>query len=561
MDFNKILEINTNPNSQYKIVITCLRPNITFESSVNADYYIGYTKVEDHGLRLKRMYDQTVEGTISNIKRLYYSDFQNIHNADGLPLSRADYQKFFLGNMYFEGMCDSGGPFGGGQYSIRKLCFTSGINNYTLSDIENDNIYPNVTISHGGDDFEKGGEVKTFSAPEFDQFQTLREPDSSNPYSAKNIEYVVNLMSKNLERVSFYDKNNGTLLKHYSFVKKNNNFFALKMIENNYQFNTTNKIYNLIGLDVYTPTLYPSNITPGTQLFNRIIGLFPITTYSNTLKKTIETDFMEDIPLTDVLNDVINVNAKKIVKTNDYQYNNTDKQLTDVKIIFPDQSLLETNYKYAAEKNNQYLTGKNMIGISLETETKKNGKVISKAENLYPYTQVEADVKTIGLPLPISALSQNLSSGEMEEAIHYDKYDEKGNLLQYTTKAGIPVSIVWGYNQTVPIAKIEGVTYVRLSAMSPGTLEIITASNIDSDAGVNNDETAFLSALNSFRSNPALSGYTVITYTYDPLIGVRSITPPSGIRENYIYDSAGRLEKVINMDGKVLKEMKYNYKN
>ncbi|MGN7709420.1 RHS repeat domain-containing protein [Chryseobacterium sp. 22543] len=563
MDFNKLIEINTNPNNQYKIVITCLRPNIIFESSVNADYYIGYTKVEDHGLRLKKMYDKTVEGTISNIRRLYYSNFQNIHNADDLPLSRADYQKFFLGNMYFEGLCENveGGPLGGGFYSIRKLCFTSGINNYTLSDIENDNMYPNVTISHGGDDFEKGGEIKIFSAPEFDQFQTLREPDSSNPYSAKNIEYVVNLMSRNLERVSFYDKNNGTLLKHYSFIKKNNNFFALKMTENNYQFSTTNKIYNLVGLDVYTPTLYPPNITPGTQLFNRIIGLFPITTYSNTLKKTVETDFMEDIPLTDVLSGVVNVNAKKIVQTNDYQYNNIDKQLTGVKVISPDQSLIETNYKYAPEKNNQYLISKNMIGIPLETEAKKNGKVISKAETLYPYTQTEADTKTIGLPLPISSLSQNISDGVMEVAISYDMYDNKGNLLQYTTREGIPVCIVWGYNQTVPIAKIEGVTYARLSGMSPSTLDIMNASNTDADAGVNNDETAFLSALTSFRANTSLSGYQITTYTYDPLVGVRSITSPSGIRESYIYDSAGRLEKVIDANGKVLKEMKYNYKN
>ncbi|HAO26592.1 MAG TPA: hypothetical protein DCQ68_00740 [Chryseobacterium indologenes] len=58
-----------------------------------------------------------------------------------------------------------------------------------------------------------------------------------------------------------------------------------------------------------------------------------------------------------------------------------------------------------------------------------------------------------------------------------------------------------------------------------------------------------------------MSSNQVTTYTYDPLIGVRSITSPSGIRENYLYDSAGRLEKIIDADGRVVKEMKYNYKN
>ncbi|MCL8538962.1 RHS repeat protein, partial [Chryseobacterium gallinarum] len=128
---------------------------------------------------------------------------------------------------------------------------------------------------------------------------------------------------------------------------------------------------------------------------------------------------------------------------------------------------------------------------------------------------------------------------------------------QYTTKDGISTVIIWGYNQTQPIAKIEG---AKLSDIQQSLIDsIVNASNTDALAGVNNDETSFLSALNTFRNS--LSGYQVTTYTYDPLIGVRSITPPSGIRESYIYDSANRLEKVIDANGKVLKEMKYNYKN
>ena len=88
---------------------------------------------------------------------------------------------------------------------------------------------------------------------------------------------------------------------------------------------------------------------------------------------------------------------------------------------------------------------------------------------------------------------------------------------------------------------------------------IVNASDVDAAAVPNNDELALLGALKTFRdSYPA---YQMTTYTYDPLIGVRSITPPSGIRESYKYDSAGRLEKVVDANGQVLKEMKYNYKN
>ncbi|WP_374464396.1 hypothetical protein [Chryseobacterium sp.] len=59
-----------------------------------------------------------------------------------------------------------------------------------------------------------------------------------------------------------------------------------------------------------------------------------------------------------------------------------------------------------------------------------------------------------------------------------------------------------------------------------------------------------------------MPNYQITTYTYDPLIGVRSITPPSGIREVYIYDSANRLKEIRenNQTGNLLKEFKYNYK-
>jgi YD repeat-containing protein len=41
----------------------------------------------------------------------------------------------------------------------------------------------------------------------------------------------------------------------------------------------------------------------------------------------------------------------------------------------------------------------------------------------------------------------------------YDKYDTQGNLLQYTSKAGIPTSIIWGYNATLPIASVTNANH------------------------------------------------------------------------------------------------------
>ena len=145
--------------------------------------------------------------------------------------------------------------------------------------------------------------------------------------------------------------------------------------------------------------------------------------------------------------------------------------------------------------------------------------------------------------------------------ITYDIYDDKGNLQQYSTKDGVSTTIIWGYNQAHPIAKIIG---VKLSDISQTLINsIVTASNTDASAAPGNDESAFLALLDSFRKDPSMAGYQVTTYTYDPLIGVRSITPPSGIREVYLYDSANRLKEIRenNQTGNILKEFKYNYKN
>ena len=74
--------------------------------------------------------------------------------------------------------------------------------------------------------------------------------------------------------------------------------------------------------------------------------------------------------------------------------------------------------------------------------------------------------------------------------IYYDLYDNKGNLLQFTSKDKIPTTIIWGYNQTLPIARIVGATYSEImktfnlsesNPMSYLDLDIVKDSNFDND--------------------------------------------------------------------------------
>lgn len=250
-------------------------------------------------------------------------------------------------------------------------------------------------------------------------------------------------------------------------------------------------------------------------------------------------------------------NGNKVKKITSYNYN-SDLDIASQKITFPDNSLQETTYQYAHDKNKTKLIEANMVGIPLETTVVKKqnasdpGKTISKTYTDYPDTL--PDTQTGNLLLPKSASALDLVTGNMSTEVTYNQYDNKGNILQYTAKNGVPTAIIWDKSQTQPIAKVEGATYAQASAVAG---DIVTASD---QSQASYSEANLLAKLDAFRNNSVLSGFQITTYTYKPLIGVTSITPPSGIREIYIYDTANKLQEVRDVNGNLLKSYEYHYK-
>ncbi len=166
------------------------------------------------------------------------------------------------------------------------------------------------------------------------------------------------------------------------------------------------------------------------------------------------------------------------------------------------------------------------------------------------------DASTANLVLPKNVYSAKFPNnipfttnvGNLEKKLTYDYYDSSGNLTQYTPEGGSPVSIVWGYNKTQPIAKIENATNAQLvSALGVTNFSAITEAQ--------------LSSLNNLRTNAAFSQSMITTYTYQPLVGVSSITDPKGDTVYYTYDGLGRLQYVKDAQGKLLTDYQYHYKN
>ncbi|MCU7613912.1 hypothetical protein N0B16_05635 [Chryseobacterium sp. GMJ5] len=252
-------------------------------------------------------------------------------------------------------------------------------------------------------------------------------------------------------------------------------------------------------------------------------------------------------------------NQDMVSTTKTFTSSNNHHQLTK-QTTTTDGVINETSYSYAHEKGNPLLISKNMIGIPLETTSTQtvNGvaKTLSKTETVYPTSIPTSQAGNSVLPLSVK--SYDIPNNTFSTEVTFNQYDDKGNLQQYTTKEGTPVSIVWGYNSTQPIAKVEGMTYAQL--VSSGLISPIVSAS-DNDASNPNNEGALITALDTFRNSAALQNAKVTTLTYDPLIGVTTITSSQGIRETYKYDSANRLEKVSDQEGQPLKDIFYNYKH
>lgn len=344
----------------------------------------------------------------------------------------------------------------------------------------------------------------------------------------------------------------GDLMKQSNYDDSNN---LIKEITFNYKQNHQDGLYTyaLSGVIVEPVSNFVRSVGaspgPGGQpqfsyvSFGGLIHYYSINLWKSLLESTTSKEYFP-------------AGSNNLVETKTQRTYNNKYQPSIQKTIYPDLSFDEVTYNYAQEKGNQLLINKNMVGIPLETITSKtiNGvsKTLSKTETIYPNSLPDSQIGNFALPKSVT--SYNTSDSSSSTDVTLDKYDAKGNLIQYTSKDGVPVSIIWGYNFTLPIVKIEGASYDNIA---PFVANIVNRSNEDALNPIK--EQLLLDAQDNLRKNSNFANYQIATYTYDPLIGVTSVTPPSGLIEYYKYDTTNRLEKIVDINNKVLKEFNYHY--
>lgn len=223
---------------------------------------------------------------------------------------------------------------------------------------------------------------------------------------------------------------------------------------------------------------------------------------------------------------------------------------------------IEEKYYYANDLEMQNepfsadLATQNNIGTPIKIETYRNTEKLTEQRTVY-----ERDITTSNLLLPkyIYAKKGTDTNASLERKVRYDLYDASGNLLQYTPENGTPVSIIWGYKNTQPIAVLENKSYNTISPTD--IINVQNKSNNDNDhcttSPCTGNEEILRLALNNLRT--IYPDTMITTYTYDPLIGVTSKADAKEDVLKYNYDSLGRLQSVKDRNDKIISENEYHF--
>ncbi|MBQ4822478.1 RHS repeat domain-containing protein [Aquimarina sp. MMG016] len=240
-------------------------------------------------------------------------------------------------------------------------------------------------------------------------------------------------------------------------------------------------------------------------------------------------------------------NGNTLDQITDYQYNN--RQLIEkTKTTDSNGNTLEQQFEYPFDTNTPIFNGmvqNNQISQPVTIKTLKNDTLklhkeigfISIGNGFYPNKVSDFKENTVGTQTNYT-------------------YYQNGNIKEVFRENGTHSLYIWGYRNTLPIAKVENATYDQVASY---VANLKTKSNADNDRthGDLGNEGKLRKDLDALRTN--LPDAMISTYTYDPLIGVTSMTDPRGYTTYYEYDEFNRLKFVKDADGNLISENKYNY--
>lgn len=221
-----------------------------------------------------------------------------------------------------------------------------------------------------------------------------------------------------------------------------------------------------------------------------------------------------------------------------------------------EKKVIETRYKYLGDYSNPTLTlnsmlQENMTGIVMEQHRIVDGKVTEALANRYLLSDgnllVSESVHKFETIAPLVQISTSIDGFDFPDFRQLSQftYYSNGNLKSSTNYSnGITTSYIWGYNQTLPIVKIENASWAEI--------EDILGDGFSGPSGdlLTNEQ------LINLRS---LSKAFITNYTYSPGKGITTITDSNGQITEFEYDAYGRLILVKDNQKRVIEKTSYKY--
>ena len=431
------------------------------------------------------------------------------------------------------------------DFSMQNLLFEIYTNSRAMTDIAGDSYIGYSKVKSNDFGANNGYVENTYtSSVDFPDLEAVVYETPSPPYIEGGVLTELDLaLSITFSHANFYYKNGG-----FGDLSVSQGLFRGKLKEQ--------IIYDAFGNKVSSKEISYTNKVFETFPFVEIKHPSDFTFTSGT---TLVFDFIQK-------NDYVSQRYLKTYEKNIQYFENEAKQIKtesytsyhpiyqvpkEQKNINNVNEELSITYFYPDEISDtsiSRLIDNNIHTTVIQTESRVNNELVKS--NKTNYKDWGSDYI-----LPLSIETSKLDEA-FEERVIYKDYYSNGNIQEIHKKNGSHAVYIWGYNESVPIAKIENVTY---SEVQTYVANLQAKSDADNDRTRNYDgqEGVLRQDLNALRL--ALSEAMVTTYTYDPLIGVTSITDATSETVYYDYDTYNRLEFIRNKDGHILKRYCYNY--
>ncbi|TVZ27851.1 hypothetical protein JM83_2917 [Gillisia sp. Hel_I_86] len=602
------VEFSLSPSRDYELRVSALSGSLHWMGKL--EFYDEQNVQQNQigsGMRIKKTEDYLNDGQ-NMIKRYYYAKLNNLQQSTGIEGVKPDY----LSEAIQRKICEGSGPFPlGASIDCFQEILSSSSSQSLLNQRGSIVNYSNVTVSIGGNNFENGAEEHEFI---INRLSTAEIIHGGGIYLELPL-FNQNALNNGFEKtVAYYRKINGVLKKAYQkeftfssdplFSKEIPSYIVKKAYEEN--IFTTPQPYTCTSSDINKTYTYSYCATNHVHFWKQLPNISCIASGANNqnIIKEHPCNRQNKSAGQTVAIDAFNINHVEAIKYNyiverytldktverNYDENGTEinskvienfyenpknLQLTRQLLTTSDGNTSITTMFYADDVNSVNSLGydnlttaeyaaisklkvanEHRIAIPIQTLTElknSSGTVLSKTAQ----RTIFKDDGTLVLP---GSMESSKLSDPLESRMVYKQYDNKGNPLEVSMVNGPTTVYIWGYNQQFPIAKIENATYSEVSSQV-GNLQ--TKSNLDTDRtiGTSGTEGALRSALTTLRNTTALSDAMITTYTYDPLVGVTSVTDTKGYISYYSYDTFNRLQFIKDANGKILNEYKYNYKS